>query len=236
MFCKNAKNLERAVKLLPLLTLEYARLANLMPAVVGVLPDSLELASAAERPDLMRQAVQQLGDGVKLGQTVLRSIATILTVDIVADGKVDVVQAFLDAIKPEAVATAGKTVGGGTAVIGGVGAAVVGGVAVGYLAYSAMRAVRQLDEKERVVAYSMLSNIKDHHQRHFLHHFEQMMGEVRKRLRQAIRERYHLDEALMEQDRLAKAMADVRTLQGDLLNELGRSGRTLLLFNVGGGT
>lgn len=235
---KTTRDLERAVKLLPVLTLEYARLASLMPAVVGVAPDSLIAATDSEQSDLMRQAVQQLGDGVDLGQTVLRCIATILTVDIVVDGEVDVVQALLNALRPAAAATAGSAAAGGTAaaggaaVIGGVGAAVVGVVAVGFLTYSALRAVRQQDEKARVVAHAMLMNVKEHYQRHFQHHFDQMMDQVRTRLRQALRERYHLDETLMEQDRLAKAIADVRALQRDLLDELGRSCRTLALFNV----
>ena len=227
------KDFERSVKLLPALTLEYARLASLMPAVVGVAPKSLMVASASEQHDLMNQVKQQLDNGVDLGQTVLRSIATILTVDIAADGEVDVVKAFLNALSPETVATAEEAgAAGGAAAIGGVGAAVVGMVAVGYLTYSALRAVRQQDENGRVAAHAMLMNVKEHHQRHFLHHFDQMMDEVRTRLRQALRERYHLDEALMEKDRLAKAIADVRTLQRDLLDELGRSGRTLALFNV----
>lgn len=232
------KNFERSVKLLPALTLEYARLASLMPAVVGVAPDSLMAASASEQHNLIKQAANQLKEGTDLGQTVLRSIATILTVDIAADGEVDVVKAFLNALSPETVATVGEAgvdstvAAGGAAAIGGVGAAVVGMVAVGYLTYSALRAVRQQDESGRVVAHAMLMNIKEHYQRHFMHHFDQMMDEVRTRLRQALRERYHLDERLMEKDRLAKAIADVRTLQRDLLDEFGRSGRTLALFNV----
>lgn len=50
--------------------------ASLMPAVVGVAPDSLMAVATNEQHDLMRQAVHQLCDGVDLGQTVLRSIAT----------------------------------------------------------------------------------------------------------------------------------------------------------------
>jgi len=234
------RDFERAVKLLPVLTLEYARLASLLPALVGVRPDSLIAASAADRPDLMRQAVQQLGDGVQLGQTVLRSIATVLTVDVIADGNIDVIPALLNALSPAAATAAAGgtaasgTAGAGAAAIGGIGAAAVGVVAIGYLTYSAMRSSRLHDEKARVMAHSMLMNVKEHHQRHFLHHFDQLMDQVRIRLRQSLRERYRLDEALMEKDRLAKALADVRSLQRDLLNEMGHSGRTIGLFNVDG--
>jgi hypothetical protein len=237
-----SKDFERAVKLVPALTLEYARIASLMPALVGVMADSLTEASRVHQADLVNQAVRQLSDGVDLGKTVLRSIATILAVDVASDGDVDVIPALLNATglglgsaaaKGGTAVAEGAATSAGAAAVGGVGAAVIGVVAVGYLVYSAMREVRSHDEKARVVAYQMLLNIKDHHYSHFMTHFDSLMSLVRSRLRQALRERYRLDETLMEQDRLAKAIADVRALQRDLLDELGRSGQTVLLFNVG---
>ena len=65
-----------------------------------------------------------------------------------------------------------------------------------------------------------------------MRHFDSMMDQVRSQLVQRLRERYRLEESLMEQDRLAKALADARALQRDLLDELGRSGQTLMLFNT----
>lgn len=242
--------LERSVKLLPALALEYARLGSIMPGMVGVKPDSLVAAPMAERPDVMRQTVQQMSEGVELGQTVLRGIATVLTVDVVSDGDVDVIPAFLNVFKGTAqTAAAGGTTaaavaaeagtGAATATsasagaaIGGIGAAVVGVVAVGYLTYSAMRATRMHDERARVMAHSMLMSIKEHYQRHFMHHFNHLMAQVRARLRQSLRERYRLNETLMEKDRLAVSIGNVRSLQRELLNHIGRSGQTLALFDV----
>ncbi len=240
------------IELLPALALEYARAASLMPALVGVHPDSLTAASGRERPDLIRESVQQLGDGVELGQTVLRSIATVLAVDVASDGDIDVIPALLGSIGVGAAAAGGTaasggaaaggaaaggaaasgTAAGGAAAIGGVGAAVVGVVAVGYLVHSAMQAVHRHDAKGRAIAQELLLNIKDHHQRHFMRHFDSLMDQVRSHLVQRLRERHRLDESLMEQDRLAKALADARALQRDLLDELGRSGQTLMLFNA----
>lgn len=229
------KGCEKTVKLLPALMLEYARVASMMPALVGVNPNSLAEMTTAERPDLVDSAVKNLGAGVDLSKTVLRSIATILAVDVASDGDVDTIPALLNAIGLGSTA-AGSVAGGaataGSAAISGVGAAVVGTVAVGYLMYSAMREIRQHDVKARGRAQQMLWNIKDHHSRHFLVHFDDLMNQARERLREAIRERFHLDESLMEKDRLAKALSDVRALQRDLLHELGRSGQTVGLFNV----
>lgn len=229
------KGCERTVKLLPALMLEYARVASVMPALVGVNPESLAEMTTEERPDLVNLAVKNLEAGVDLSKTVLRSIATILAVDVASDGDVDTIPALLNAIglgSTAAASGAGGAATAGTAAIGGVGAAVVGTVAVGYLVYSAMREIRQQDVKARGRAQQMLWNIKDHHSRHFLIHFDDLMNKARERLREALRQRYHLDESLMEKDRLAKALSDVRALQRDLLHELGRSGHTVGLFNV----
>ena len=225
------KDFKRTVELLPALAMEYVRAASLMPALVGVHPDSLTEASATERSDLISLSVDKLKDGVTLGQTVLRSIATILAIDIASDGEIDVINALGGKAEVDTAAE-GTAAGSAAAALGGVGAAVIGVVAVGYLAYSAMQEVRRHDAKGRALAHQLLLNIKDHHQRHFMHHFDSLMGQVRSRLVQRLRERYRLDEFLMEQDRLAKALADARALQRDLLDELGRSGRTVMLFNA----
>lgn len=210
---------ERAVELLPALTLEYARAASLMPNLVGVDSSSLEVESDIDRSKIIKDSVDNLGTGVKLGETVFRSIATVLAIDGISDGDIDIVGPVLRD-------------GAGAAALGGIGGAVVGIVAIGYLANSAMKEVRCHDSKVRVLAREMLMNIKDSHYQHFMRHFDDLMERVRVHLNKKLRERYHLSDLLMEQDRLAVAIAKVRTLQRDLLGELGRSGHTVMLFNA----
>lgn len=221
---------ERSVKLLPALALEYARVASLVPEVVGVSKDTLNPIEMPLRPDQVKQTLQQLGDGVQLGRTVLRGIAAVLALDVAVDGQLDV-PGVLTSVGSGAVGASGKATAAAGAV-SGIGAAVVALVAVGYLTVSAIRETRQHDEKARLAAQLLLQSIRDHHHAHFMRHFDDLMNHMRARFRLALRERYHLDETLMEQDRLAKALSDVRALQRDLLDELGRSGRSLLLFNV----
>lgn len=227
------KGFERAVKLLPALTLEYARVASLMPALVGVSTGVLNPVSQADRADLVRQATQQFGQGVELGKTLLRSVATVLAVDVGTDGDVDVIPALLHAVGLGTSSTEGSTAtaAGGAALSGGVGAATVGLVAVGYLVFSSLQEVRRHDENARTLVQSMLRTIQDHHQRHFMRHFDELMDRTRERMVQALRARYRLDEKLMEQDRLAKSIADVLSVRRDLLDELARSGRSLALFS-----
>ena len=222
--------MERAVRLLPTLALEYARLASVMPQVVGVDSKTWDPAAMPARPELVKQALQQLGTGVDLGRTVLRGIAAVLAIDVAVDGELDVPGVLRQA------GTAGTSAAGaaGTAAAGvtGIGAAVVGLVAVGYLAYSAIEQTRKHDDEVRLMAQRCLQNFRDQYQAHFMQHFDELLAQVRARLAGALRERYRLDERMMEADRLAKAMADVRALRRDLLDEMGRSAQAHGVFNV----
>ena len=57
------------------------------------------------------------------------------------------------------------------------------------------------------------------------------MKELRQHLRQRLERRYRLDEQLMTQDRLAKALADVAGGRRDLLEQLALSGRSLSVMS-----
>lgn len=227
----------KAFKLLPAITLEYARVASMIPALVGVDPTLLDEVAATERPNLVASAVKHLGDGVDVSKTVLGSIATILAVDVAEDGDVDTIPALLNAIglgAPAAANTAATggaaTTSAGAAVMSGIGAAIVGTIAVGYLVHSVRNEIRIHDGAARSKAQQMLLGIKDHHLKHFLDHFDNLMKEVRGRLEEALRKRYGLDESFWKRDYLATALVDVGSLKDDLLLELGQSGQTITLW------
>lgn len=231
------KDSMKAFKLLPAITLEYARVASVMPALVGVDPTLLDEVAATERPNLVASAVKHLGDGVDVSKTVLGSIATILAVDVAEDGDVDSIPAILNAIglgAPAAANTAATggaaTTSAGAAAMSGIGAAIVGTIAVGYLVHSVRNEIRIHDGAARSKAQQMLLGIKDHHLKHFLEHFDDLMKEVRGRLEEALRKRYQLDESFWKRDYLATALADVGSLKDDLLLELGQSGQTITLW------
>lgn len=219
------KDIERSIKLLPALVLEYARAASLVPGIVGVDDGKQSPVAALQRPDLVGQALGQLAEGVNLGQTVLRGIAAVLALDVGIDGELDVVSVLTTIFTGEAGEAAAASV------VTGVGAAVIGAVAVGYLTHSALQQVRLHDVKAAQAADTMLRSIRDHHLVHFLQHYDDMMAKIRAHLLQALRSRYRMDELLVGQDRLARALADVRSLQSDLLHQLARTGQSLTLLH-----
>lgn len=219
------RDFERSVKLLPVLALEYVRAASVAPAIVGVDPESHNPVAFNDRPDLIKSGVQDLGKGVELGRTVLRSVAAILTLDFAADGTIDL-PAALASIATGGASSAGTGVA--TAGAASIGSVVIATVAVGYLVHSAIRETKQHDQKARRVFQMLLQSVRDHYQAHLMESYDELMRQLRARLAEALRARYHLDQELMEKDRIAKALADVRSHSRDFLDELGRSGVSLI--------
>lgn len=251
------KELESTVRLLPALALEYARMASLMPALVGVNPQSLTMLPASDVNAAMQSIEKQFSQMTDISKSILRGVAMVTAIDIGMDGQIDTLPALIGALTGHASATtvtstaaaggaaaatggiaANGTAAAGTAVQTGaaaagmsVAAAVVGVVAVGYLAHSALQEVRRHDGQVRSVAQQMLASISDHHHAHFMSHFNQLMNQLRQHLQQRLHRRYRLDEQLMTQDRLAKALSDVVGGQRDLLEQLALSGKSLLVMS-----
>ena len=232
----STENFEKTARLLPVMALEYARIASVLPELVGVNARTLEAIPQMDVLASAQKVQEQFGQFKDVSSSVIKGLGAVLAVDIAADGQVDTIPTLLSALGlggADTTETVAAPIGGG-AVVGGTAAtvalSVAAVVAIGFLAHSALRQVQQHDKDVGVMAKAMLLKIKDQHLSHFMSHFDDLMRKLRSQLRQSLRQRYALDQTLMEQDQLAKALSDIRVLQRDLLGELARSGQTLQLF------
>lgn len=226
------RDLEKTAKLLPVMALEYARIASALPQLVRVNGETLAMMPLADLGKSVSNVKQQFSDFTDASRGILKGIAAIMAIDIAADGHADIIDSLLSAAGTGAsAAAAGTTTAAGAAGMT-VGGAIAATIAIGYIAHCALQEVRQHDGQVRALANGMLQHTRDHHQAHFAACYDQLMNTVRNNLKQGLRRRFGLDQRLMEQDRLAKAMADVRILQRDLLSHLAQSGQTLALFDT----
>ena len=211
------KELCNSLKLLPAMTLEFARIGSLFPEVFGIDSGSLQpldgdnAVAAAERIQNDFSALQ------KIGSNLVKGLALMLAVDVAADAQIQTIPALLDVLG----------IGSGAAGISMTGA-VTGMFAIGLLTYSVLKEVDRQDRHTRDQALNTLSRFKDHYQAHYLEQFDILMDQVRTRLRDSLTMRYRLDEALMRRDRISKALADVTSLRLDLQEEIGTRSRPLL--------
>jgi hypothetical protein len=173
---------------------------------------------------------------------ILKGLTFIMAIDFFADGKIDTIPAIINALTASAgagaasagtgagAASAGAGAGAGAAA-SAVGAAVAGVVTVGVLFKLALDEVRRHDRLVSAFAHDALQGIRDQHVQHFVSHFDRLMAGLRARLKLSLQRRYGLNQRLMEQDRLSKALADVRMYQRDLLEEIARAGLAVDVFH-----
>ena len=73
------------------------------------------------------------------------------------------------------------------------------------------------------------------HVAHLRQQFDDTMAVARARIVEALRARYRMDEALMRKDRLARVIAEVKSLTSDLRHDLDASAAGLHVFTSGRG-
>lgn len=244
---RSSEALERTVRLLPAMALEYTRIAAALPALAGVSAETLTPLEDMDKQVAGGSLQAQLQQFSEVAVPLLQGLAVMLAIDFSADGHIDTVGSLLSLLGlgeaaqladggGSAASTLASTVADTSATVtpvasaaaaGSMAAAITGVIAIGFLVHSARTEVRRRDQAMRDVSHALLRNVQEHHLTHFMLHFDRMMQALRRHLQQSLRRRYRLDERLMEHDRLACALADTSRFQRDLLDALGRSGRDL---------
>lgn len=217
-----SKSLGMSVELVPVVTLEYTRLLYALPEVVGlkefVMP---ECDKEADHGNIVQNGIHSFQESVDLGRTAIKSLAAVMAVDVVSNGEADILNAIfgrtessdspsvpddpsipvIPTLHPVAVAA--------TAVVAGA-----------YLTSVAVTRMRKFEKAASEQARSMLASVHDHHVKHLEKQFDDVMAASRAKVAKSIQARYRIDETLMRKDRLAKAMADARSLTSDIRHEL----------------
>lgn len=200
------KEFMKSVALIPVLGLEFTRLAALFPSAVGV-----DMQTFVPVNGDMKDAVGRFEkDFTFLKGThsnIIKGIAAILAVDMAADGKIDTIPALFSAVTGGTASTAASVVSGV--------------VAIGIISVCVINEFNRASQEKEDVAKRVISAIRNTFQAHYMQHFDQLMDQLRRTLEQRLQVRYRLNEDFMHRDRLNKAIADVKSLRQDLLGELG---------------
>lgn len=232
------KEMQKAIKLVPVLALEYVRLnqiflADTIQGVAGAAPKPLNLQQIFQSAD---ESVRSLSDS---HSGIIKSISTILAIDVAADGKIDTIPALFSAIKelvnPETVAGSTGAAGGsvlaagggataaeaGTATAAGTTAASVamvaaGAVVVAFVAYSFINQVQQQDAAHRHFITVAINAIRDQHLARYTEIYDELMQRIRETLENRLSTRYRLDEEVGRRDSVVRALTQVEVLRGDL--------------------
>ncbi|KTG21222.1 hypothetical protein AUR67_07745 [Pseudoalteromonas sp. XI10] len=234
---RTSKDLYKSVRLLPLLSLEYARLSFFKPKLIT--EEMSDSPINDSYGNVIEDGVDSFSKGVKEGRNVLKAVAGILAVDIISDGDSDILETIFGQSKEskesnvDAPNTTNDTQGGSTppVMLHPAAVAVTAVLAACYLTVKTVTGIRKEEKEIRSYAQKLLNNIQEQHFENFCSSFDEIMRVTRSRLESTLRQRYHLDEALMRRERLAKSSADVRVLTNDLKESLDSSANDLNAFN-----
>lgn len=223
-FGKDAsKSLEGSIKMIPEIALEYARVAYIEP---GVFKECLIDNDIFADGNIVADGVETLKNGSDIGRTAIKSIAALLAIDVISDGDSDILSILSgQSTGGNAVETTGEqNVPPAVPLVAHPAAvAAAAAAAAAYISVAAISRLRSYEKKISTQAHNMLAQICDEHFEHFNNQFDETMNVVRERIKEVIRKRYHMDITLMNKDRLAKAISDVRVIADDLKFELDSS-------------
>lgn len=225
-----SKALGESIELIPAISLEYTRLFYAMPEVVG-LKEGVQPGASAPAKNMVEDGVESLKASVDVGKTAIRSLATVMAVDVVSDGDADILATIFGRQEPsgdDSVPVVPTT-------LHPAAVAATAVVAAAYLTTVAVSRLRTFEKAASAQAHTMLHSVHDAHVAHLREQFDNTMAVARARIREAIRARYKMDETLMRKDRLARTLADVASLASDLRHDLDSSAAGLHLFVTGSG-
>lgn len=220
-----SKGLRESVELLPAISLEYTRLLYAMPHAIG-LHEGQHAGGVVSAKNMVEEGVDSLKASVEVGKTAIRSLATVMAVDVVSDGKADILATIFGKAVP--ASDGSPTIVPTTLHPAAVAATAV--VAAAYLTTAAVTRLRTFEKAASAQAHNMLHSVHDAHVAHLRKQFDSTMAAARARVREAVRARYKMDEALMRKDRLAQSLAAVVSLTSDLRHDLDASAAGLQLF------
>jgi hypothetical protein len=239
---ETSKKLAGSVRLIPIISLEYARLSYSVPKLLA---NELKL-KMNDNGELIEQSVDAISKGANEGRNALKAVAALLAVDVISDGDSDILGTLFSHTKNKEsetnsnddstnVETTSETEGGSVppVMLHPAAIAVTAVVAACYITTKAISGLRKQEQELSIQAHSLLNAISDSHYENFCSSFDEVMRSARSRLEFTLRQRYHLDEHLMRKERLTKALADVIVLSNDLKAEIDSSASGLNPLLVG---
>ncbi|MBB1504092.1 sugar kinase [Pseudoalteromonas sp. SG41-1] len=238
---ETSKKLAESVRLIPIISLEYARLSYSVPKLLA---DELKL-KMNDNDELIEQSVEAISKGANEGRNALKAVAALLAVDVISDGDSDILGTLFGHTKNKESETSSNDFAseestnepeGGSVppvMLHPAAIAVTAVVAACYVTTKAVSGLRKQEQELSIQAHSLLNAISDSHYVNFCSSFDEVMRSARSRLEFTLRQRYHLDEHLMRKERLTKALADVIVLSNDLKAEIDSSASGLNPLLVG---
>ncbi len=215
----------KTIELIPVLGLEFVRLAALFPEIVGV-----DVNLMIRREDGLRGASERIAADYNFlnitKNKIINNIATVLMIDAAAEGLIDSIPLLVTSLQGTQGATA--TAGVVATEASSAASVVAGGVAIGLISIAIIREVQRQDAADRDLIRGVLRAIRDANREHYISSLDAVMDQLRLTLENRLRDRYKLNEHFMRRDRITCVLSHVRSLKEDMLEAIGEESPSLV--------
>lgn len=200
---KFSNDLKHSIKILPLLYLEFIRIATINPHF-------FELGKHNLSPEDKIKDI--FGDTEFLqskANLILPGIFALLGIDAV-DGKIDSISALSSALGVSSTAVASALL---------VSAGLIGG---GIILKSIISQINKSEIEDAEMAKTLIYGFKDRYYAYYISLFDDMMDDLRDFVMDKFNERYHVDKAVSRREYLIKTIADIKEDRYNLNQVLNR--------------
>lgn len=201
----------KAIALVPAIVMEYARIMQ----IATIATPSINIEKGMSESQLIENIAKSTSEGLPEFKEsfipIMRTMATIFAVDIVADAEIDTIPALISVLSGNSASTTGAVGIGGT-----VSMVAAGVIIAGYLAYQIGKETENYHNSQKEYIAAVLGHYGDANVQTSLEHYDDVMENIREVIRNNLDKAYGLNKDLLKKDTIYRCLNVVKNSQENL--------------------
>jgi len=177
------RDFKTAIKILPVLMLEYVRLGQQLKHNPLHLKGDIKAADILGPMNAIAKDMESFSGSSK---KIIKAMASMLAADVIMDGQIDTIPAFINAVSGEAVA-AGSLASSATLIV----PAIIG---VAFGIHSILERIAEIDKARLGYIRTSIESISENHYQSYLNHFNDLIELLRDTLKARLSSIYGIDD------------------------------------------
>jgi hypothetical protein len=200
------RDFKTAIKILPVLMLEYVRLGQQMKHNPLHLKGDIKAADILGPMNAIAEDMESFAGSSK---KIIKAMASMLAADVIMDGQIDTIPALINAVSGGAIG-AGTLASSATLIV----PAVIG---VAFGIHSILERIAEIDKARLGYIRTSIESISENHYQNYLNHFNDLIELLRDTLEARLSSIYGIDDNVGHKHALLRATTNLERTRIDML-------------------
>jgi len=200
------RDFKTAIKILPVLMLEYVRLGQQMKYNPLHLKGDIKAADILGPMNVIAKDMEGFAGSSK---KIIKAMASMLAADVIIDGQIDTIPALINAVSGGVIG-AGTLASSATLIV----PAVIG---VAFGIHSVLERIAEIDKARLGYIRTSIESISDHHYQSYLDHFNDLIDLLRDTLEARLSSIYGIDDNVGHKHALLRATTNLERTRIDMM-------------------